>query len=75
MNKLDLDKTMKYFGYPKEYSYNINNYTISYSNTGYTIIKGHTTYALASQLYQKYDNIKYKIRVNDIMKQPYQPKI
>ncbi len=63
MNKFELDKTMEIFGFDKEDCYEI--YGCKYYNDGryFTIVKGKTPKELAKLIKEKYDNNKYKIRV------------
>ena len=64
MNKFELDKTMECFGYKKSGTYNIGEQKFYHDGRYFTIVNGKTPKELAQLIYEKYDNNKYKIRVD-----------
>lgn len=64
MNKFELDKIMECFGYKKNDVYEIGNLHFYHGGGYYTIVEGRTPFELASLISKKYDNDKYKIRVD-----------
>lgn len=63
-NKYELDKTMESFGFNKRDCYHINRYNYYHDGSYFTIVSGKTPYKLALLINEKYDNSKYKIRVD-----------
>lgn len=64
MNKFELDKIMECFGYKKSDIYEIGEQRFYHGGGYYTIVDGRTPFELALLISQKYDNDKYKIRVD-----------
>ena len=64
MNKFELDKVMEYFGFDIHSYYEIYGCKYYHDDRYFAIINGKTPYELAGLISEKYDNDKYKIRVN-----------
>lgn len=63
MNKFELDKTMECFGFDKKDCYEICGCKYYHDGRYFTIVNGKTPKELAKLIKSKYDNNKYKIRV------------
>jgi len=63
MNKFELDKTMECFGFDKKDCYEICGCKYYHDGRYFTIVNGKTSKELAKLIKSKYDNNKYKIRV------------
>lgn len=74
MNKFELNIIMNVFGYEESPLYRVNECDIYHGGSYYAVVKGNTPYELALLIREKYDNDKYKIRVNGGREEEYPEK-
>lgn len=74
MNKFELNTIMNVFGYEESSLYRVNECDIYHGGSYYAVVKGNTPYELALLIREKYDNDKYKIRVEGGREEEYPKK-